>query len=427
MLVASLSGPTIEQTIEQLFQAQDLVDIVELRPDLYSFSNLNEIFEHCAKPIMISGGVGKSDYIDVPKDQWSDALTKQYPDAEFICSYHNFDETPANLYEILEEMQQYPAGIFKMATMAHSALDGFRMLSFVREVRRKGVKIIGHCMGETGQFTRVLGKIMGNYLTYCSVNEAVAPGQMSATVMRDIYSYHLLNEDTKIYALIGDPVRYSEGHIFHNQLFREKGVNAVYVKIPVKLEEVDAVLGEAKDLGFCGVSVTMPLKEVVAPCVCNTLNLEDDTYTNTDGTAAVALLKQKISIEGKRAIIIGWGGVGKAIAAELKNEGVELLILNRTCGGSVLGLDEWETLDLSSYHIIIQATSVGMGENHQSPVDPSRLLAHHIVLEAVSYPVITNFLESAIQKGCTIVTGRELFCEQAASQQNFWSLSYVSS
>jgi len=435
MLVATLPGPTIEETQQQLFQVQDKVDIIELRPDLYTFTNLIEISKHSSKPIMISGGKGQAKYIDVTKDQWDNAFITQFPGIEFICSYHNFEETPQNLHQIFEEMQKHPNVIIKMATQANSALDGFRMLRLVREAKKKGIKFVGHCMGEAGQFTRVLGKIMGNYCTYSSADQPVAPGQMSFNEMLDVYSFASLNADTKIYALIGDPVSFSQGHIVHNRFFREKCLNAVYVKIPVKKEEVREVLRETKGLGICGLSVTMPLKEVVGEyCdiplpVCNTLKLNRDciTGTNTDGTAAVALLKQKIHLKGKKAVLIGWGGVAKAIAAELEKEGVVLLILNRTAVGRAQPLSDWKALDLSQYHIVVQATNVGMGDAERSPVDANRLLPQQIVLDVVSYPVITRLLTVAQEKGCAIITGKELFSQQAAYQYDFWGLKHVPS
>lgn len=428
MLVATLPGPTSEEIEQQLFQVQDKVDIVELRPDLYACANLIEISKKSSKPLMISGGRGISRYLDIPFDQWNENLIKQFPDTQLICSYHNFKETPENLNEIFEAMPRGP--IIKMATMAHSALDGFRMLKIVREAKRRGIKFVGHCMGEAGQFTRVLGKIFGNYCTYCTAGEPVAPGQMSFSEMLDVYSFASLNADTRIYGLIGDPVKFSQGHIVHNRFFRENGLNAVYVKIPVKKDEVSEVLSEARELGISGFSVTMPLKEVVCPgFVYNTLKFEGDRVvgTNTDGIGAVSLVKKRGPLKGKRAVMVGWGGAAKAIAAELEKEGVQLLILNRTPGGRVRPLADWETLDLSVFDIVIQGTNVGMGSDDQSPVDASRLLPRHIVLEVVSHPMVTKFLGVALQKGCDSITGREMFLQQAAFQYNFWGLKHVPS
>lgn len=429
--MASLPGPSKQDVLDQISKAEGLADWLELRPDLYSFDiQVSDV--QSVKPFLATGGAFHAPYVDIPLEKWDEAAKQ--PGIKRICSYHNFMETPIDLNAILEQMLSKSADAYKMVTTAKTALDGFRMLRLVREAASKGIKIIGHCMGEAGQFTRVLGVIMGNYLTYCTAENPIAPGQMSLEEMLRIYRIDKLNSSTKIYALIGDPVALSKGHLIHNCKFQDLGLNAVYVKIPVKKEEVDSVLSEAQACGFAGMSVTMPLKEEVGKyCrppvqIANTLRFGDHIEgCNTDVAAALKLLEAHGNLRGKKTALIGWGGLAKSLAHALRERGAEVIVFNRTPHKEIFSLADWNRFDLKSFFIIIQATSVGMGDPNAAPVDWDRLEPHHIVMEAISNPVETALVRKAKSKGCKVITGDRFFIEQGLGQYHFWGIEHVSS
>lgn len=415
MLVATLPGPTQEKVEEQIIHTQSDADILELRSDLYSFKNFDWVQKYSDQVILATGSreISNAQFID----------SECSPVHQRVLSYHNYEGTPKDLEEIFEKMVEKPAYLYKMATMAHSALDGFRMLRLIRYAKKRGFRIAAHCMGESGQFTRILGKIMGNDWTYCSADVPVAPGQMSVNEMKGIYHIDKLNASTQIYALIGDPVSHSRGHLFHNHFFIEKKIDAVYVKIPLKENELEEAFAAFREFGFKGLSVTMPLKEHVARLCgiqgCNTVTFEGGMLGfNTDGPAAVSLMKRKRA--NQRALIVGWGGFAKNVALELEKEGIPFTVINRTSSGNVLPLSEWNQMDLQSYSTIIQATSIGMGNSQAQPVDWTQLLPSHLVLESILNE--TTLVRTALKKGCEVITGKDLFEEQATRQLQFWGL-----
>lgn len=156
----------------------------------------------------------KPDYVDLEYD--SNFADKIDPEVKIISSYHNFDETPQNLEEILKKMKELPAALYKMATMARSSLDALKMLLLVT----RSEKVAGMCMGELGAITRILAPIVDSPLSYSCLEDATAPGQIALSELIDIYNYHHLNRSTEIYGLIGDPVDKSIGHLCHNQIFK---------------------------------------------------------------------------------------------------------------------------------------------------------------------------------------------------------------
>lgn len=104
-----------------------------------------------------------------------------------IYSYHNFNKTPerAHLEKILKRFINSGADILKIATMARNMSDALRLLGFVK-LKSQGVKIVGISMGKGYEFTRILGGVLGSYLTYGYTNKTVAPGQLSVYELCDL-------------------------------------------------------------------------------------------------------------------------------------------------------------------------------------------------------------------------------------------------
>jgi len=100
-----------------------------------------------------------------------------------ILSYHDFSGTPSLefLLELFEEMRKDRAAIYKIVTMASSLEDSFRVLLFLREVTKRGFKVVAHAMGQKGRLSRLLSPFMGGAFVYVSSRpgKEAASGQMS--------------------------------------------------------------------------------------------------------------------------------------------------------------------------------------------------------------------------------------------------------
>lgn len=104
-----------------------------------------------------------------------------------LVSWHDFDATPpaAELADILSEMRVY-GNFVKMVTTAKSIADSLRLLDLYDST--VGLNAIIFAMGEAGVISRVLCTLVGNApFTYASLDEAIAPGQLTVTEMRRLY------------------------------------------------------------------------------------------------------------------------------------------------------------------------------------------------------------------------------------------------
>ncbi|MBS0629913.1 MAG: shikimate dehydrogenase [Verrucomicrobia bacterium] len=426
---------------------------VELRLDLFShidLESIQQLLQKSTRPVVLTlrkaahGGKFQGTesqrealierllsleppFFDLEVDMRPEFLQKvleKYPKTNFILSYHNFNENPKE-HRYIEKHTPFT---YKIATMVHSTNEALRMLLFSKN--HPNVSVI--CMGELGEFARVLGPIVGNRVNYAcaSTEEITAPGQLTISDMLDIYNYGALNEQTAIYGLIGDPVDKSPGHKYHNEVFLKRNLNAVYVKMVVRPEELEEFIPLAKQIGIRGLSVTIPLKEKILPfideidpsCVAigaiNTLKFTEGRIkgTNTDGHGALDAIEKKGAVRGKKVVLLGAGGAARAIAFEAKQRGADVLVLNRTVERAIAlgyeagGLDEVP----EQYDVLINCSPDPL------PIDPAKIQPGTVAMDVVYKPRDTLFLQEAAKRNCQIVYGEEMFLNQAARQTAFW-------
>ncbi len=122
--------------------------------------------------------------------------------------------------------------------------------------------MIGLCMGETGEISRILALQLGGFLTFGSLEtgKESAPGQIPAFTLKHVYRVNEMTSATQIFGVIGDPVSKSLGYLIHNRAFREAGLPHVYV--PFWVQNVTKFFN-AFEPYISGLSVTMPFKEDV--------------------------------------------------------------------------------------------------------------------------------------------------------------------
>ncbi len=445
MLFGVVTGPTLSLAQKQLQTALPYVDGVEWRLDLFSdldFEDVKGLLESWPKLTLLTyrGATEEQvrkwlalcpDFFDIDMCE-ERGLIEAFPKTRFILSFHDYEKMPEDLDALLQSMRQHSAYAYKIAAHASSTLDALRMLSFVRRHRQ----VIGIAMGEEGLASRVLGPIVGNLIDYASLGSMAAiHGQLDVRELCTTYRYHQLKRDDPIYALIGDPVCYSVSHETHNRLLAELKLPGVYLKLKLRPEEIGLFRTLATELPFRGFSVTMPLKLVIGRHLdeptqepVNTISIEQGRWlgANTDGWAAMELLEQYTPLEGQRCLILGSGGVAHAFALACRARGGIVMIASRTKERALVIAKEvdaevYSLDDLPDYDILLQGTSVGMSPSEeQMPIEEKQLLAHRIVLEAVSSVEETPLLKSAKRKECRTIDGKALFIKQAAAQFQLW-------
>ena len=488
MLCVTVSRPRHRFTIaEYKAMAERGADLVELRIDtLLTVVDFKRLLRErpcpaiitCRRPqeggnykrseqerliLMRTAVFEKADYVDLEFD-----LAKQirrYGPTKRIISYHNFKETPADLQAIYDEAAQLDPDIIKICTMANNQEDNVRMLNLVKQA---AIPTVGFCMGEFGIPSRVLCGAYGSPFTYCcpDAESSAAPGQIPFDFMKNLYQFNEITERTPVYGVVADPVAHSMSPLIHNSAFAENEMDKVYLPFRVAPDQIDDFVNKiAPQLKVRGLSVTIPHKESVIPLLdepspaverigaCNTIVWKDGKKFgfNTDYQASMdaisgifgwaeplAIVKTDENpdgicaeqpLAGKTALILGAGGVGKALAIGLKLRGAELVLadidqLRAESLAHKIGVRsiEWDKRGEIQPDLIVNCTPVGMHPNvDATPYDPAWLRIPapgqtYGAFDCVYNPESTLFLKNAQKANWKTATGLDMFVGQAKIQ-----------
>lgn len=462
MICLVLTAKTIEENLALYKRNRQFVDIVELRVDLLQEDGRKQAFhfpelvdlpviltcrrvsdggsydgtEKCRFALLESCLEGNFAYIDIEED------VKRFPAEQkvhekgvrIIRSYHDFTGVPADFYHKIAKMAQN-GDIPKAAVMVHSVNDLITLFRAEKELTGMTKIIVG--MGDYGVPSRILYRRTGSLLTYCS-ETAVAPGQITAHDMKKLYRGDMVDNNTRIYGVIGNPVLHSLSPRIQNLGFQGIKYNAVYIPFPV--DSVRSFFTLAELLPIWGFSVTAPYKQAVLPYLgritrevkqigsCNTVSRVQNSWigTNTDYYGFIEPLVKDID-EGKirHALVIGAGGAARAAVWALRNHGCKVTILNRNMEkGRDLAektMSFYDSLEHAKRYedvdLIVQATSVGMGEDREGdPIPDYQFNDRQTVYELIYHPRYTKLLRRAKEAGCRLFFGMDMLIRQGKLQ-----------
>ncbi|NUN94860.1 MAG: type I 3-dehydroquinate dehydratase [Candidatus Omnitrophica bacterium] len=219
LLCVPLAVSTTEEAVAILQSPDRPFDIAEVRLDYLSDPNPEQILGAKPCPLIFthraardggnwSGGederldllrkaeLAGADFIDIE----ADAVSRHHwhGRARRIVSYHNFSETPANLPEMVRQMEEGPCEIVKVATLARSHADVLAVLGLLKAANKPTIAL---AMGPLGGITRILGPKFGAFLVFASLatGQESAPGQIPAKDMVQHYRFGSISPETRVY------------------------------------------------------------------------------------------------------------------------------------------------------------------------------------------------------------------------------------
>jgi shikimate dehydrogenase len=251
----------------------------------------------------------------------------------------------------------------------------------------------------------------------------------------------MINGNTEIIAHIGFPTHAFKAPMIYNPWFEKAGVNAIVVPMGCQVPDYPDFLRSVFKLSnIRGALITMPhkvttvglLDEVLPTAAiagsCNAVRrlpdgrLQGDMF---DGEGFVrGVLRKGLVLKGARALVVGCGGVGCAIAASLAAADVLAMDLFDVNDASARGLAErllkhypgmtvrTGVKDPAGCDLVVNATPMGMNEGDAMPMDVSRIEARTFVGEVVMKTEMTAFLAAAHARGCRVQVGSDMLFEQ---------------
>ena len=265
-------------------------------------------------------------------------------------------------------------------------------------------------------------------------------------------------------AVLGHPIGHSRSPAMHNAAFRELGLHDWrYEAIDVEPARFDEVVRGLAAQGYAGANVTIPHKlraleaaDTASPVArvvgaANTLVFRDGTVhaDNTDAQGFLTALRECApgAPRGMRALVLGAGGAGRAVAYALVDAGaaaVEVwnrhperaqeLVAHLAGAGKAAGLAATTAPRLDQTDVLVNATSVGMVSNDPDPNAPGgpapikelplmadELSDRLIVVDLVYRQERTPLVRAALARDLRCVDGIDVLVHQGAASFRLWT------
>lgn len=257
----------------------------------------------------------------------------------------------------------------------------------------------------------------------------------------------------KLAGVMGWPVAQSRSPLMHNHWISTLGLEAAYIPMPVKPEDLEAALRALPKMGFRGVNLTVPHKETAVKIVdsldatakrtgaVNTIVVKDDGSLegrNTDvyGFAeSLDYVTGSDSNSGATAVVLGAGGAARAVVAALIDEKCRIIrIANRSpekaeaiaeamkTSKVAIEVVPWEDRSdaLDGASLVVNTTLLGMRGQPTLELDLAPLSQGAIVADIVYAPLETPLLTAARELGLTTLNGLRMLIEQARPGFEAW-------
>jgi len=260
-----------------------------------------------------------------------------------------------------------------------------------------------------------------------------------------------LSGETRLYAIIGDPVAQVGSPGAFNAAFRRLGAKAVLFPVHVAAEDLpDLLIGFRAIRNLDGIVVTVPHKLAVLDFLdavepngekvgaVNAIRTEPDgrwVGGNFDGVGCVnGLLAAGHALAGKSALVVGAGGAGRAVAHALADAGVSRIRvvdvdaarrerladgLRTHHPGSAI---ETGAAEPEGFEVVVNCTPLGMRAEDALPVDPDRIRPGSLVVDVVLKAPRSRLLQEAETRGCPVQGGRAMLDGQVEAVLRFFGL-----
>lgn len=263
-----------------------------------------------------------------------------------------------------------------------------------------------------------------------------------------------LSGHTMPFAVLGHPVGHTLSPLMHNASIEKLGLDAIYMAFDVHPDNLMDVLSSMQKMGFKGVNLTVPLKEVAfrglsdlaesarLTGAVNTVEFRNNGTIrghSTDGKGFLAAIDEafEASVAELKVLILGAGGAGRTVAITCAKAGAPCITLvdidrNRTekvaaeiadiapacrVDTSVHG----ESPSTSRANLIVQATPVGMKQTDEPLLKADSFRKNQLIYDLVYMYPETGFMKEAAKAGAKCANGLSMLLHQGAASFKIWT------
>lgn len=257
----------------------------------------------------------------------------------------------------------------------------------------------------------------------------------------------------KLVGVFGDPVDDNPSVVIEQVAFDYMKLPMEYLTIQVKQGDLKAAIEGLRAMNFTGINITMPHKIDVLQYLdyvaddakimgaVNTIYVKGGKLygENTDGKGFMRNLQNgNVPTKGKNVVILGAGGVARAISVELANAGVKhITVVNviKEEGERLVELLNSKTSVEATFvfgdhkysvpektDILVNATPIGFVNKEEKPnIEYESIHSQMVVCDVIPNSVNTLFLEEAKKIGCKTFNGMQMLVNQGAIAFELWT------
>jgi 3-dehydroquinate dehydratase/shikimate dehydrogenase len=340
------------------------------------------------------------------------------------------------------QLSSVPASMYKLVATTKRIADELTCLTFLKALGRSDT--IAYSLGPLGFWNRVVALHLGAPAISGMVDSA-SGNSAEPTINKLIQDYGLpeVRPAKELFAIIGDPIFHSLSPRLHNAAYRARNYAALFVPLRVEsFEEFwrEVVLSKVLDsfgLPLNGMTVASPHKEaalsiakMVSPMArsaeSSNILVRNNGWWNADTTdpevVCLASQERSLSLQNKRAAVIGCGGAGRAIAAALVESGAAVTLINRGAerghhAAQLLGLPYIPLAEFSAegYDIVVNATPVGRDDS-DVPFKLETLNDEVVIIDLVYGSSPTPLVENSLARQQVVIDGRDVLLTQVNRQ-----------
>lgn len=252
---------------------------------------------------------------------------------------------------------------------------------------------------------------------------------------------------TRLYVIVGDPIAQVRSPAGVSAEFAARGHDGILVPVQVATADLPdflSVAGRLKNLD--GMVVTIPHKFACYQACATaterahflrTVNLmrrrPDGAWHGdiVDGLGFLGAARAKgVDPRGMRALLVGAGGAGSAIALALIEAGVSELAVHDSSAErqdalvhQLNGLGKVSvragSVDPAGFDLVANATPAGMKDGDPLPVDVTRLAPSAYCGCVITKPDISPFIAEARKLGCVTATGTDMYQQHQSIMVDF--------
>lgn len=264
-----------------------------------------------------------------------------------------------------------------------------------------------------------------------------------------------LSGHTKPFAVLGHPIGHTLSPVMHNASMQGLGFDGIYLALDVHPDQLMEVLPSMAKMGFAGVNLTVPHKEIAFHGLdtldesaqllgaANTVQFTKDGMIghNTDGYGFLRALDEAFgkTVKEDAVFVLGCGGAGRAVALMAAKEGAKSLVLADIDAERVQrledeikglapevaitqALDDAEKVELCrECDLVVQASPVGMKKDDPSLLPPEAFRAGQRVFDLIYMYPETAMMSTARQSGAQIANGLGMLLHQGARAFEIWT------